>query len=89
MHFHSLTKWNKKCTTVMNKSSKYLEQALALQQSIMSSPEIWLPRRDSLLEWLNNFVKRAESSTFVLGETEAADLADLELFISKKKIQIA
>jgi hypothetical protein len=72
----------------MTKTSQYLAQALALQHAITHAPDTWLPRRDSLLDWLNNFVKRAESASFIPQASEVADLADLQLFITNKKIAL-
>jgi hypothetical protein len=73
----------------MNKNQEQLTHARALQADILGAPAIWLPRRETLLLWLNAFLKRAESAKYVLGETEAADLVALDQFLRKKKLPVA
>lgn len=73
----------------MNKSNDYLTQARTLRADILAAPEVWLPRREILLEWLNGFVGRAEGRSFALGETEAADLVALERFLRAQAIPAA
>lgn len=60
--------------------------ARALRADILAAPDVWLPRREVLLEWLDAFVRRAARATYSLGETEAADLTALDQFLRKKGI---
>ena len=56
---------------------------------IVAAPTVWLPRRDAVTDWLNQFIARSAQPNFVLGSTEAEDLAALEQFLRKKKIPVA
>ena len=73
----------------MHKSSEHLRHARALRADILASPEVWLPRREILVEWLDGFVRRATAPSYDLGETEAADLTALENFLRRKKVPVA
>ena len=73
----------------MHTSNVYLTHARTLRADILAAPEVWLPRREILLDWLNVFVGRAEKPAYHLGETEAADLTALDHFLRKKKIPVA
>jgi hypothetical protein len=73
----------------MHKQNDHLLQARTLRSDILAAPNIWLPRREVLLDWLNRFVRRAETKSYELGETEAADLTALEHFLRKKKVPVA
>ena len=73
----------------MNQNKEHLIHARALRAEITGAPEVWLPRRDTLLEWLNAFLLRAEAPKYGLGATEAADLEALALFLRKKKVPLA
>jgi len=73
----------------MNKTNEHLAHARALRADILGAPTVWLPRRESLLLWLNAFLKRAEAPRYVLDEMEAADLAALDQFLRKKKLPAA
>ena len=73
----------------METLNQYVTQARALRASILGAPTVWLPRRETLLEWLNGFLLRAEKTRYELGETEATDLVALDHFLRKKKIPIA
>lgn len=72
----------------MNKSNEHLLHARTLRADILAAPEVWLPRREVLLDWLNGFVRRAETKAYELGETEAADLTALDHFLRKKKVPV-
>lgn len=67
-------------------NQEHLLHARALRADILGAPEMWLPRRETLLEWLSGFLTRAAAPKYELGVTEAADLAALEHFLRKKKI---
>jgi hypothetical protein len=73
----------------MHKPNVHLTHARTLRADILAAPEVWLPRREVLLEWLNGFVLRAAEPNYHLGETEAADLTALDSFLRKKKIPAA
>ena len=70
----------------MNKNSEQLTHARALRADILGSPAVWLPRRETMLLWLNAFLERAATPKYTLGETEAADLVELDQFLRKKKL---
>jgi hypothetical protein len=72
----------------MNKYHDHLLHAEKLRTEILAATEVWLPRREILLDWLNGFLRRAEIKTYVLGETEAADLTALDHFLRKRKIPV-
>jgi hypothetical protein len=73
----------------MQKPNAHLVHAQALRADIVGAPDVWLPRRDAILQWLNAFLARAQTGKFELRETEAEDLAALETFLRKKKIPSA
>ena len=73
----------------MQKHSEHFLHARALRADILAAPDIWLPRREILLEWLEGFVGRSETTRYELGPTEAADLTELERFLRKKKVPVA
>lgn len=70
----------------MNLPLTPLLHAQALRADILAAPDVWLPRRAVLLDWLNNFVLRAGVARYALGETEADDLTALDQFLRKKKV---
>ena len=55
--------------------------AQAMQAEIQGAPEIVIPRRQPILDWLKEFLLRSDNKGYVLGETEADDLTSLELFL--------
>ncbi len=73
----------------MQKPSEHFLHARALRADILATPDVWLPRREILLEWLEGFLGRAETSRYELGPTEATDLTELDRFLRKKKVPIA
>ncbi len=72
----------------MHPPSEHLLHARALRADIVAAPEVWLPRREILLEWLDGFALRAKAPGYDLGETEAADLTALDQFLRRKKIPV-
>ncbi|MDI1248094.1 MAG: hypothetical protein PSV13_04340 [Lacunisphaera sp.] len=70
-------------------NNEQLAQARALQADILAAPAIWLPRRENMLLWLKDFLQRAAAPKYLLGETEAADLAALDQFLRKNKLPVA
>lgn len=73
----------------MNSHHPHLVHARALRADILAAPGVWLPRRDILLEWLNQFLERAAGANYELGETEAADLVALDTFLRKRSVPVA
>ena len=73
----------------MNTQSENISRANALRGEILAAPDVWIPRRDSLLDWLNAFVLRAAAPSYELGETEAADLMALDRFLRHRKVPSA
>ena len=73
----------------MSIQTAYLTHARALRSEILAAPDVWLPRRQILLEWLENFLQRAGAPAYELGSTEADDLAALDTFLRKQKVPVA
>jgi len=73
----------------MHKYEEQLTHAQALRTAILASPEIWLPRRAILLEWLDGFVTRAASTEYELSDGDASDLNALGGFLRKRKLPVA
>jgi hypothetical protein len=73
----------------MNKHTDHLNHAKALQADILASPDVWLPRREILLDWLTGFLRRATVKSYELGESEASDLTALDQFLRKRKVPVA
>lgn len=68
------------------KNHSQLDQARALHADIMAAPQIWLPRRDIILEWLNGFLLRAATPRYELESSEAEDLNALERFLRQQHV---
>lgn len=73
----------------MNKDNEHLIHARALRADILAAPDVWLPRREILLDWLNAFLARAAAPKYELDQTEEADLAALDQFLRKTKVPVA
>jgi hypothetical protein len=73
----------------MNPQNENVSRAQAMRDEINAAPDVWLPRREILLDWLNAFVQRAEKPSYELGETEAADLTALDRFLRRKRVPVA
>jgi hypothetical protein len=73
----------------MNTQNENISRANAMRGEILAAPDVWLPRRDSLLDWLNAFVLRAAAPSYALGETEEADLKALDRFLRHRKVPAA
>ncbi|MGD1029522.1 MAG: hypothetical protein ABSA05_00130 [Opitutaceae bacterium] len=74
---------------IMNPQNENISRAQAMRDEILAAPDVWLPRRDTLLDWLNAFMKRAEKPSYELGATEADDLTALDRFLRRKKVPVA
>ena len=73
----------------MSKHHEHLVHARALRADILAAPGVWLPRRETLLEWLEKFLQRVTVPNYNLGETEAADLVALDKFLRKRLVPVA
>jgi hypothetical protein len=70
----------------MHNHQEKLTQARRLRADIVGAPDVWLPRRDALVEWLDTFLVRIGLPKSQLEETDAADLQALERFLRTQKI---
>ena len=73
----------------MNQHHEHLVHARALRTDILAAPDVWLPRREILLDWLDKFLQRAAVANYELGETEAADLVALDKFLRIRSVPAA
>lgn len=73
----------------MQKSAEQLTRARTLRADILAAPDVWLPRREVLIDWLNLFIQRASSSRQELDVTESDDLDALDRFLRKQKIPVS
>jgi hypothetical protein len=73
----------------MKPTNEQMQHAKALRADILAAPDVWLPRREILLGWLDGFSKRASESAYDIGETEAADLTALDQFLRRRKVPAA
>jgi len=73
----------------MTNKSEHLIHARSLQADILAAPDVWLPRREILLEWLKSFLLRASGTKYEIDAGEAADLRALEQFLRRKKVPVA
>jgi len=64
-------------------------QARALLADIAGPPATSLPRRATIVDWLNAFLVRTDKKGYVLGETEAADLNELDQFLRTYDVPVA
>lgn len=72
----------------MQKNPEHVLHAKSLQADILAAPDVWLPRREILLNWLSDFLQRATGKNYELRETEAADLTALDQFLRKRKVPV-
>jgi hypothetical protein len=63
--------------------------AKSLLADIQGAPTAFLPRRDTLVDWLNAYLLRAARPGYVMDPTEADDLAELEKFIRAHDVPVA
>jgi hypothetical protein len=73
----------------MPKLSPQVIHAQTLLADIHGSPDILLPRRETLTDWLDAFLVRAHTPAYHLQETEAADLIDLDQYLRTLKMPAA
>jgi hypothetical protein len=73
----------------MNTQSENISRANSMRGEILAAPDVWIPRRDTLLDWLNAFLLRAAAPSYELGETEEDDLKALERFLRHRKVPAA
>ena len=73
----------------MNRHQEQLTHARRLRANLLAAPDVWIPRREILLEWLDGFLDRAARSSYDLDRTEPADLRALDDFLRKHKVPAA
>lgn len=73
----------------MLKNDPQLLHARSLRSDLVAAPEVWLPRREILLGWLNEFLTKAEQPRYELEAEDTADLGALEQFMRRHKVPIA
>lgn len=73
----------------MHKYQEQLTHAHSLRTAILAAPEIWLPRRAVLLDWLDGFLSRVVSTEYELSRGDTTDLNALDGFLRKRKVPVA
>ena len=73
----------------MNKHNTHLTHARALRADIVGAPQVWLPRREAVLEWLDSFLLRAAQPKYELGDSEPDDLTALDRFLRQQDVPVA
>jgi hypothetical protein len=63
--------------------------AKALLADIQGAPSTFLPRRETLVDWLNAYLLRSDRRGYVVDATETADLAELEKFLREHDVPVA
>ena len=63
--------------------------ARALLADIQGAPQTSLPRRETLVDWLNAFLVRADRRGYVSEATETADLVALDKFLRSHEVPVA
>ena len=64
-------------------------QARSLLADIQGAADQALPRRGAIVEWLDAFLVRAGVKGYQLQETEAADLASLDLYLRSEHVPVS
>lgn len=72
----------------MSHNNEHLIHARSLQTDIMAAPDVWLPRREILLDWLKSFLLRASGARYEVDAAEAADLRALDHFLRRQKVPV-
>ena len=73
----------------MHKYQVQFTQAQALRAAIVDAPNVWLPRRAVLLDWLNEFLVRVDSAAYELSKEDTADLDALHGFLRAQHVPLA
>jgi hypothetical protein len=63
--------------------------ARSLLADIQHAPQIALPRRETLVDWLNAYLVRAERRGYVDVRAETDDLVALDKFLRSAQIPVA
>ena len=63
--------------------------AKALLADIQGAPSAFLPRRETLVDWLNAYLVRSDRRGYVVDPTETTDLAELEKFLRAHDVPVA
>jgi FAD/FMN-containing dehydrogenase len=63
--------------------------ARSLLADIQGAPETFLPRRETIVDWLNAYLLRSDRRGYVMEPTEADDLAAVEKLLRSHKVPVA
>jgi hypothetical protein len=63
--------------------------AKALLADIQGAPSTFLPRRETLVDWLNACLLRSDRRGAAVDPTEAADMVELEKFLRTHDVPVA
>lgn len=72
----------------MQRNEEHITHARGLRAGIVGAPQVWLPRREILVEWLDGFLARTARSSYELETTEAADLRALDRFLRRNHVPL-
>jgi hypothetical protein len=70
----------------MNELKTYQTYATSLLADIQAVAKNDLPRREVILDWLDEFLLRSKKRGFVMGQTDVDDLTALDLFVRVNQI---
>lgn len=65
----------------MSLASKYHIYATSLLADIQAAADVFLPRRDDLARWLNDFLRRSAVKGFHADASEVENLVALDAFV--------
>ena len=63
--------------------------ARSLLADIQGSPDTALPRRETIVDWLNSYLLRSDRRSYVMQPTEADDLIAVDKFLRTHHIPVA
>ena len=63
--------------------------ARSLLADIEGAPGTILPRRETIVEWLNGYLLRTDRRGYVMDPTEADDLIELDKFLRLHAVPVA
>ena len=62
-------------------------QAKSLLADIMGAPAVLLPRRDTLVAWLEAYLLRSDRRGYVMEDSESTDLNALSRFLRSQGVE--
>lgn len=65
-----------------------LAHARALRADLLAAPSVWLPRREVILDWLSDLVRRATAPNYAFAATESDDLVELERYLRTNNVPV-